>query len=310
MIGILSVVIYDLDSDEVVNTIRIRDSTLLEWNSANSDELVVKNTFGGENNISIFNPFTGDVVQELNYDASMHPSYSPDGQYLVLSRNSANISIIDVLETNDYDTVVSLIVDNGLFQAQESIFWMDNTTIATSSLQGEAIIWDISQGSSEFIEQQLDSQFVFSPLIWHPNNFTYVHYISGTDLAGLYILDGYTGKVVAQRLETDELYIQSILLSDGITSLSNGTTINLAQIAEPTIVTALTEPDAVGSVLFELSGSAMVTQIDNSAPYELSGWELVSGAYTLTITPYSDADGAGTAGIPMIVDFTVIASDR
>lgn len=81
-------------------------------------------------------------------------------------------------------------------------------------------------------------------------------------------------------------------------SLSDGVTINL----EPNLnIRANTTPETVGSVVFS---DGTNTIVDNSAPYEFPITS--AGSYMLTATPYSEADGGGTAGTPLTVTFTVV----
>ena len=79
-------------------------------------------------------------------------------------------------------------------------------------------------------------------------------------------------------------------------------------------VRADTSPTTVGSVVFGLDGNASF-QVESIAPYALVGddngdynpWTPSLGAHALTATPYSEASGAGTAGTPLTVNFTVVA---
>ncbi|MBC7870356.1 MAG: right-handed parallel beta-helix repeat-containing protein [Chitinophagaceae bacterium] len=72
-------------------------------------------------------------------------------------------------------------------------------------------------------------------------------------------------------------------------------------------------PEIIGSVIFSLNQNGM-TLTENAAPYALGGgegldyapWTPSVGSYTLSAIPYTLADGAGTAGVPMIIHFDVI----
>ena len=98
--------------------------------------------------------------------------------------------------------------------------------------------------------------------------------------------------------------------------LSNGDVIDLA--LNPKInVRAITNPDPVGSVKFELSGAANHSNTESEAPYALFGdvdgvyneWSNPSlGNYTLTATPYSQSSGGGSPGKPLTINFSIINS--
>ncbi|MFD1143522.1 putative Ig domain-containing protein [Larkinella insperata] len=86
--------------------------------------------------------------------------------------------------------------------------------------------------------------------------------------------------------------------------------VNLATLPERLNIRATTNPGTVGSVVFVLSGKESRTQVETAKPYELFGdnstWRPSVGSYTLKATPYSAANGQGTAGTPQTINFTVI----
>ncbi|SMD46299.1 Por secretion system C-terminal sorting domain-containing protein [Aquiflexum balticum DSM 16537] len=74
---------------------------------------------------------------------------------------------------------------------------------------------------------------------------------------------------------------------------------------------ANTDPIVVGSVFLSLNGPVSLSRFDEGGAYTLlfnEGINLGIGEYTLTATPYSEPGGAGTAGTPLSINFTVIAS--
>ncbi len=84
-------------------------------------------------------------------------------------------------------------------------------------------------------------------------------------------------------------------------------------ITEGTItIRAETEPPIVGSVVFGLDDEPRF-KVENEAAYALKGddngdyhaWLAEPGTYTLTATPYTEADGQGEAGTPLTITFTV-----
>ena len=68
----------------------------------------------------------------------------------------------------------------------------------------------------------------------------------------------------------------------------------------------------VGSVVFEVNGTAV--QTEHAFPYAISGdnagdfraWDVTPGVYQITATPYSEANGQGTAGESLTVEVVVI----
>ncbi len=94
--------------------------------------------------------------------------------------------------------------------------------------------------------------------------------------------------------------------------LTNGMTINLASIGSFSIRANVCD-SPVGSVKFNLNGTNIRTE--TSFPYAINGdspagsyiaWNVNPGSYALKATPYSGANGSGTAGIFEQVSFTVI----
>lgn len=95
--------------------------------------------------------------------------------------------------------------------------------------------------------------------------------------------------------------------------LTDGMTINLATIGSFSIRANTCNGQNVGSVKFILNGSTVRTE--SSAPYAINGdspagnyvaWNPSLGAKALTGTPYTGANGTGTAGVSETVTFTVI----
>jgi hypothetical protein len=96
--------------------------------------------------------------------------------------------------------------------------------------------------------------------------------------------------------------------------LADGDTLNLALLPTRNLnLRADTSPAAVGSVRFGLDGNPAY-RTENVVPYALAGdaagdygpWTPGLGSHFLSATPYSQADGAGTAGTPLVIAFTVI----
>ncbi len=112
----------------------------------------------------------------------------------------------------------------------------------------------------------------------------------------------------------DEAIISFTLIDadteEDVSFLYNGTTITQPNIT----IRANTEPPIVGSVVFGLDDEPRF-KVENEPAYALKGddngdyhaWLAEPGTYTLTATPYTEADGGGEAGTPLTITFTVEA---
>lgn len=95
-----------------------------------------------------------------------------------------------------------------------------------------------------------------------------------------------------------------------------GDVINLALDGKNLNLKAVTKPDTVGSVKFSLNEKKDFST-DNTAPYALAGdtkgdynsWKLAVGNYSITATPYSDANGQGNPGTPRTL-FVTVADEK
>ncbi|MEO1653167.1 MAG: T9SS type A sorting domain-containing protein, partial [Bacteroidota bacterium] len=102
-----------------------------------------------------------------------------------------------------------------------------------------------------------------------------------------------------------------------IQDLSSGDRIDLNQLSTSNLsIEALTAPDQIGSVLFQLQGPLSHDQTESVAPYALfgndpfdfedfRGRELPEGTYSLVATPYSQPRAKGESGAPLQIDFEV-----
>ncbi|QNP51181.1 hypothetical protein H9L05_13895 [Hymenobacter qilianensis] len=101
-----------------------------------------------------------------------------------------------------------------------------------------------------------------------------------------------------------------------IRDLVAGDVLNLATLPTKNLnIRANTNPTVVGSVVFVLSGAVNLTESesDPNAPYALfpttgynyHPWTPPVGSYSLKGTPYTQSNGAGTAGTALTVNFTV-----
>jgi hypothetical protein len=103
-----------------------------------------------------------------------------------------------------------------------------------------------------------------------------------------------------------------------IQTLKNGDALNLATLSTRNLnIRANTNPTTIGSVVFNLTGTQSKTTTESLIPYALFAdnnhgdyyaWTPAIGSYTLKATPYSASGGKGTAGTPLIINFSVTNS--
>jgi hypothetical protein len=97
------------------------------------------------------------------------------------------------------------------------------------------------------------------------------------------------------------------------TSLTNGVTLNLATLPTRNLNIQAKFDSTPKSVRFNYDGNASYN-VENRAPFsvgsdrsgDFKSWTPSVGTHTLKVTPYSSADGKGTAGGSMTLTFTVI----
>ena len=105
--------------------------------------------------------------------------------------------------------------------------------------------------------------------------------------------------------------------------LEDGDTIEREDLAQLLLtVEAVTSPETIGSVVFELQGTTSFlngfTRVESFRFYTLFGEngnrdflgeEFRPGDYTLTVTPFEDRNATGAQGTPVTVNFTLVAPD-
>ncbi|QMU29616.1 polysaccharide lyase [Adhaeribacter radiodurans] len=99
-----------------------------------------------------------------------------------------------------------------------------------------------------------------------------------------------------------------------IQRLTKNSILDLASLPTKNLNISATTSENIGSVVFKLTGRENKTVIESQAPYTLFGdengdfqsWIPAEGEYTLIATPYSGANGEGTAGTPVTIKFEVV----
>ena len=111
--------------------------------------------------------------------------------------------------------------------------------------------------------------------------------------------------------EISSLRLKNTKTGESLQTLEDGSQINLAALEEISLnIQAITYPNIIGSVKFELSGPITHSQIESIPPYELFGDiienQFIPGNYTLKVTPYALTDQQGTQGETIALSFVVI----
>lgn len=116
---------------------------------------------------------------------------------------------------------------------------------------------------------------------------------------------------------TDGTKVTSFTLQDASTgrdiqTLSNGATLNLANLPSTKLNVRANTSSGTSSVVFTMSGEQSKKETENIAPFELVGdnnsWTPTLGSYTLKATPYSGDNASGTAGTSLSINFDVVNS--
>lgn len=130
----------------------------------------------------------------------------------------------------------------------------------------------------------------------------------GTNLSGA---KGVTTTInFSRKLSIDRLVLVDASNKQEIAALSNGTNTNCGD--QISILAETLDPD-IQSIKFRLQGPhGIIERIENLAPYTLLGesttgdylpFKTLGGNYQLTVTPYTQDNAQGIAGIPVIVNF-------
>jgi hypothetical protein len=133
--------------------------------------------------------------------------------------------------------------------------------------------------------------------------------------------------VIVSEVAPDELsvpritYVEWVVLGESgkylaLTQIKEGDELDLSLAAGRlvNIIAQSEDTKATGSVHFLLNGPVEIDRIENNPAYALANekshlnvaaGELPPGDYALVVTPYTEADAGGVAGMPHVVNFTV-----
>ncbi len=293
----------------------------------------------------IWNTVTGMVTNTEPLDGGAptpvsQVKWSPDGRLLATVRSKGDI--INIWDAQTLTLVKTLQVNhtNWVF----SLDWSpDSQSIATSDRDGNILITNVNTGSTT----TLSSPGRISQITWNPDGrqlavakpdtgieiwdvtteqlletltyeghpYTVAWSPDGTQLIyGGWASEGDAEAVIAVPASSPRSITRFILVDadaeEDIRPLEDGDTITEGTIT----IRVETEPPIVGSVVFRLDDEPRF-KVENEAAYALKGddngdyhaWLAEPGTYTLTATPYTEANGEGEAGTPLMITFTVEA---
>jgi len=113
----------------------------------------------------------------------------------------------------------------------------------------------------------------------------------------------------------DDVILFDITANTPVHSITDGTIIDLAFLPHRDLTVLAAVSGNPGSVRFEVDGGTS-TRVENQAPFVLAGhdphdpnricpWGLSMGEHTLTVTPFTGADGTGYAGNSLTVHLKI-----
>ncbi len=271
------------------------DVNWVVWHPTHETQMLL----GFDQQINIYQPFTGEIITTYPYSGVFRPAFTPDGQYLAVENGPFTVDIVDISMYQRVGTVEP----TGSLAEPFGIRWLTNTELALTMINTPLEIWD------PFTNEIVDTVSVSSSA-WNPQGTQFL--LRSTPLNNplgrppLAVYDRVTEGIVVQL--SSQSTVQRLSLTDQTNStyrtlLAGTTIINDISTNEAVdaVIEAFTYPDEVGSVVFDLNGTLF---IDNSPPYMLSVPSV--GTNTLSVTPYSEADAQGEAGLAFIVVIRIL----
>jgi hypothetical protein len=138
--------------------------------------------------------------------------------------------------------------------------------------------------------------------------------------------DNRATEMIVTRRVVGEIFVASFVVVDATTDedlfrLENGQVIDLAQLSTRSLsIRAETQPAEIGSVVFDLDDGRYL-KVENRAPYALAGDDPIDGQsggdyiavsalnmgrHRLLAVPFSEADGAGSRGTELVIEFEIV----
>ncbi len=281
------------------------------WNPTGRPELIMMGDLlvikegqyfvGPVRRFNFIDPATGHLTRYLPYNTfATAAAWHPDGEWI--ARGFEAGPVLHNIITDDLRS--TSILGDGFNLTFAGIYTMDWSNDGRY-LAANTVIYDPGRGRYlGSFERYEDPRAV----AWHPDNVR----LATADSTGRLKVEAAS---VLQHFVPPVQAVTGFILVDAdadedIRRLEDGETIT----EETITIRVETEPPIVGSVVFGLDDEPRF-KVENEAAYALKGddngdyhaWLAEPGTYTLTATPYTEADGGGEAGTPLTITFTVEA---
>ncbi len=277
--------------------------------------------------------FFGEVLPPGNYTLMATPFSMANGMGQAGTPLTVNFTIVEravtqfVLVNTDTDTEIGPIQDGDVIDlATLTTHHLNVVAITTPSVVGSVRL-ALSGATSNMRTENVAPYALFGDI---GGNFLSGNFNLGnhTLTATPFAMTNATGQMGQPlTINFEVIYgaeVTQFILVDAVTDqdlrvLQDNDEIDLAQLpnGNQLNIRAETMPTPIGSVVFQLSGATMRTQIENNAIYALfanQGSDYLVGSFneglhTLTATPFSKMQGNGLGGTPLTIQFNVLTGE-
>ncbi len=274
--------------------------TDMAWNPQNPNEMLIATIeIRGGNRLIHWNPITDMTIwtYDSEEDRSTQVAWSPNGTQFAVATVSADHAIFRVHNAMTGEIITTL-PNIEKFNNGDVIWEPGNHLIIDST---KIHIWDTTSFEQIAVIDEFSSKLTLSPT----GQLAYGK-ATGGDYSRLFTQDLNT--VIPNYPSITSFTLVDADADEDLRRLEDGGTIT----EETITIRVETEPPIVGSVVFGLDDEPRF-KVENEAAYALKGddngdyhaWLAEPGTYTLTATPYTEADGQGEAGTPLTITFTV-----
>ncbi|THD67499.1 PKD domain-containing protein [Robertkochia marina] len=293
--------------------------TAIATSNLQSGEAPLEILFNGSGSLEGDNPIINYAWDFGDGGSSEQPD--PTYNYNTPGNYTATLTVTDDQGLQDSDQLI-ISVSGPVITGPTAIAVSDVTSgeapfeinfNGSGSVQGDNPIttysWDFGDGGTSDLA---DPTYTYLT----PGSFLAV--LTVTDDQGLQATDEINITVTPPAPEADQVVSFTLInaaTDNDLFDITEGIIIDLNSIGTPSLnIRANTSPAVVGSVIMQLSGPVSNSRTESVAPYALFGdssgnyfnGSLTPGDYSLTATPYTAGGGGGTAGTPLVINFSVV----